>query len=178
MHSLTFKYVPFADLISIFTTLFLQETAYMFLRCTFILKVKFSRNAMENIFVWKWILFRKWKLLQDNLNTRYLFIKKKKNFEIILKYKSKFESKIIEKVFFTKHIALKIKLSNSHFRNFHLQKVLSEEQLLKVLFSNILTSFPQKRKKRKESNKTQWFFTNEIRKWKYSIKIRKNWTQL
>lgn len=110
------------------------------------------------------------------ISTRDIYLQKK-NFEIILKYKSKFESKIIENVFFTKHIALKIKLSNSHFRNFHLQKVLSEEQLLKVLFSNILTSFPQKRKKRKESNKTQWFFTNEIRKWKYSIKIRKNWNQ-
>lgn len=83
--------------------------------------------------------------------------KKKKNLEIILRYKSKFESKVIEKVFFTKRIALKMKISNNHSRIFHLQKVLSKEQLLKVLFSNILTSFPQKRKKKKgkKTNRTQ-----------------------
>lgn len=78
--------------------------------------------------------------------------KKKKNLEIILRYKSKFESKVIEKVFFTKRIALKMKISNNHSRIFHLQKVLSKEQLLKVYFSNILTSFPQKKKKKEKKN--------------------------
>lgn len=62
----------------------------------------------------------------------------------------------MEQVFHTKHTALRMKISNSHSCNF--QKVLSEEQLLKVLFSyNIILTFRKKEKENNQNTVTRQF---------------------